>query len=160
VLARVRVTAVNPPAPVFPMTDASDGNFTIRGLSMFYPTNGSVYTLGGSVPDGLQWYSAARKIRMRPILCQRRHTNFNDLIYDGFNPYFNNLDVGSSWNHYLWAISRSLLPSRTARVKVVAGNYAAVSPLFTLRGIRIIRPAAGRCLTSGVMRRSSGSALA
>ena len=144
-LAKIRLVANDTLGYPIPMTDVSDGYFTIRGLSVFMPTTNAVYTMGTTVTDGLQWYSAATEDPSADLYYSSDGSNYNSLIVGG-TP---NIDAGSSWNHINWAVSRSLIPSKTARVKVIAGTYQAVSPVFTLRGIRVTQPAAGQIFDLG-----------
>ena len=144
-LAKVRIVANDTLGYPIPMTDISDGYFIIRGLSVFQPTTNAVYTMGTTVTDGLQWYSAATEDPTADLYYSTDGSNFTSVIVAGTA----NIDAGSSWNHINWGVSRSLVPSKTARVKVVAGSYQAVSPVFTVRGIRITQPAAGQVFDLG-----------
>ena len=144
-LAKVRLVANDTLGNAIPMTDVSDAYFNIRGLSMFMPSNNLVYTMGTIVTNGLQWYSAATEDTKADLYYAQNGSNFTSLIVGNTD----NLDAGSSWNHINWAVSRSLDPSLTARVKVLAGSYQAVSPVFTLRGIRVTQPAAGQVFDIG-----------
>ncbi|MEI6515710.1 MAG: hypothetical protein WCO77_07020, partial [bacterium] len=142
-LAKVRVVANNTLGSPMPMTDISDGNFVIRGISVVKPQAGTIFTMGTTVTNGLLWFSAATEDLSADLYYTRDGTSSN-LIVGG---QLHN-DAGQS-NLYDWAVSRSLVPATNARVRVVSGNYQAVSPPFVLRGIRIIQPAAGQVFNVG-----------
>ena len=147
-LGRVRITATSPPTNALPvpMADISDKSFTIRGLLVTFPSTNSVYTMGTTVTNGIQWYSAATGTGINPanLYYSRGGTNFTDFIMSAYNN-----DAGTSFNQMDWTVSRSLTPSTTAQVEVVAGAFTAVSRPFSLRGIRITQPAAGQVYDLG-----------
>ena len=124
------------------MVDYSDEYFTIRGLSMTSPTNRAVYTLGRTVTEGLQWYSAATEDNTAELFYSPDGTTFteaNRILFSGL-PQIGNVDGGAGWNRQNWVISSQFVPSTKAKVKVVAGPYESLSPEFTMRGVRITRP--------------------
>jgi len=130
--AKVRITVVGTN-----MVDTSPNFFTIRGLSMVSPTNNAQVTLGTTAANVLQWYSATVG-------------NFVNMYYaaDGTNfdeQIMVNRFIGDGLNSNNWTISDRLIPTTTARVKVMTPDkqYFSISPTFTVRGIRVIQPAAG-----------------
>lgn len=121
------------------MFDVSDNAFRIRGLLMTYPQTNAIYTMGVNVVTGLQWYTAGANDNSAEIYYASDGSNFNDLVLSPLNMF----DDTTSFNQQDWSIPRNVLPSETAKLKVVAGSYSAISPLFTLRGIRVLTPSAG-----------------
>ncbi|MEI6169176.1 MAG: LamG-like jellyroll fold domain-containing protein, partial [bacterium] len=144
-LAKIRLVANDTLGYPIPMIDLSDNYFVIRGLSMFLPTTNNVYTMGTTVAGGLQWYSAATEDPTADLYYSKDGSNFTSLIIGGTA----NIDAGTSLNNIPWTVSRTLEPSKTAKVKVIAGSYQSISPVFTLRGIRVTRPAAGQTFDLG-----------
>lgn len=130
------------------MFDVSDSKFTIRGLSVVSPSSNSLVTMSRTATNMLQWFSAATEDTTAEWFYSSDGTNYSSVQF-GTGGSTLNQDAGAGSNQTDWAVSRQFVPSPNARVKVVAGAYNAVSPRFTLRGIRVLRPAATQMLTIG-----------
>jgi len=141
--ARIRVMAVNPPdAELLPMSDFSDDKFQVRGMAIEEPAGGAVYTLGTRVSQGLKWYSAGADDSSAEV-----YYSADGVTYDPqpLTIVLNSDDgPGPGLNRQPLFVPATLTPSESARLKVVAGSYEAVSEPFTTRGIRITTPAAGQ----------------
>ncbi|MDD5270125.1 MAG: hypothetical protein PHE80_02935 [Candidatus Omnitrophica bacterium] len=153
VQARVKVVALapasdaNPPVPLStPMEDGSDANFTIRGLRVTAPALNASWLLGSS--HDIQWTSAGTNATAA-TLYYSVIGDFTDQVAITATPTTNN-EVYPGNNSYTWDISTSVTPSSTAKVKVVAGAYNALSPAFTLKGIKVTAPASGATVTQNV----------
>ncbi|MEI6969955.1 MAG: LamG-like jellyroll fold domain-containing protein [bacterium] len=149
-VGKLRIRAISPPSGI-PMEDYSDATFTIRGLSVTQPTNSAAYTLGTSRTNGLEWYSARAGANLATVYYSTNGVTYSDLITFSGIGFTGNQDADPSINQKTWDISRRLMPSLTARIKVVVGTTEAVSSQFTLRGIRMIRPALGSVYNIGAV---------
>ncbi len=143
--ARARVTATQPSdgTELLPVRDVSDAVFKIKGMAITHPSNGVVYTMGTTNFQGLQWFSASAGGTSARVF---HSTNgLNNFAVDPFLTGLLNQDdgPGAGNNAVPFVVPRSLTPTDTARLKIAAGIYSAVSAPFTVRGIRLTRPAAG-----------------
>ncbi len=146
--AWIKITALDPPdAEILPMFDVSDKRFAIHGMSMVYPTNRAVYTMGTIVTDGLQWYSAGADDSSADVYYAPDGVRFDPAP---LSTVLNSDDgPGAGLNKQNFTVPRSLVPSTRARMKVAAGPYQSISPEFTLRGVRFTRPARGEMFDIG-----------
>jgi hypothetical protein len=150
--ARIRIVAPNPPAEATefqPMDDTSDTNFVIRGLSVVEPSLGDVLTMGRVAINGLQWYSAGAGSGVASVYYSSN--NGQTFALDPFMAQILNEDDdrGTGRNIQNVTLPRTLTPSETARIKLVAGNYLAFSAPFVARGIRVTAPASGANIVLG-----------
>ncbi|MFA5164247.1 MAG: LamG-like jellyroll fold domain-containing protein [Candidatus Omnitrophota bacterium] len=153
VQARVKVVALtpasdaNPPVPLtLPMEDSSDANFTIRGLRVTAPALNASWLLGSS--HDIQWTSAGTTAETA-TLYYSVIGDFSDQVAITATPVTNN-EIYPGNNSYTWNIGASVTPSATAKIKVTAGAYNALSPAFTLKGIKVTAPASGATVTQNV----------
>jgi hypothetical protein len=144
---KVRATVLGATAQdlVTPLTniiDLSDDYFTVEGMLMEAPAAGSTNTLGTQTE--IRWVSAGGDPTVS-IFYSSQGTNTFQLIDQGV---FNNQTYPGR-NPYAWTVPTTLLPSESARIKVVSGKYQAMTPPFILRGIRITTPVSGDVLNIG-----------
>lgn len=147
--ARIRLQALDPYVKTIrPMYDVSDRNFVIEGVLITTPNSNSVYTLGTTIQEGLQWYCAdGGGAPPEATVYYIPNENTTNLLKK-----VTNRDDGVERNDQnmqpLEALRR-LLPSNSARIKLVVGSFSAVSEPFVMRGIRILRPAANQNVDVG-----------
>jgi hypothetical protein len=150
--ARIRVRAFSPPAEteLLPMQDVSDSSFKIKGMSVVAPGSNAVYTMGTTVSQGLQWYSASAGSTSARFYYS---TNASSFPTNTFYANQLNEDDGpaAGLNVRDFVVPRNQTPSTVSRIKIASGVYGAVSMPFTLRGIRINQPAAGQMVNIGAV---------
>lgn len=129
---------------------ATTAPFILRGIRITTPTNGVVWNVGSSHP--VAWQYAGMSISSRGSI---------SLSLDGgstFQVLENDYDL-ISIPFYDWAIGAGLDPTTNARVqlKVLSSanpadvGFIANSDRFTLKGVKILTPAAGGTVKLGVM---------
>ena len=144
--ALARIVATNAPDWAVDMQDVSDGYFTVGGVIVSAPTNGSLFTIGDN--ESISWTSAGAETSSGDESAQIYYTttggsDSNAIIVVGNN------EVYPGGNNFSWTIPDDVIPSETAQIIVEAGPFRGISDEFVLRGIRITTPAEDQVVDIG-----------
>jgi len=137
---KVRATVIGPTkpdgSPLTNIVDVSDDYFTSAGLVLDEPVAGSTNTLGETY--AIKWVTAGAG-ESATITYSSDETAGDEIII----PSVFNDDNYPGNNTYDWTIPPTVVPTENATVKIVSGNFTAVSDPFILRGMRITQPVLG-----------------
>jgi hypothetical protein len=114
--------------------DAVSAPFTIRGIKVLAPSSNDVWNIGTT--NMIQFVAAGGG-----NLCNIYYSP-NGTTYDMANPVALNVAMADGTNTVPWIIESSRQPSATSRIRVqsVTQPDIGTSDLFTLGGIKVIRP--------------------
>jgi hypothetical protein len=137
--ALARITSLDPPAWAtgVGMTDDSDGFFTIGGVVVTGPTNGQLFTV--QTTNQISWTSAGSADSGGGEYARIYYTTTGGAT-SNFIAEVGNNEIYPGINVFQWNIPDTVSPSLNARIIVVAGPFSGMSPVFTLRGMRMLNP--------------------
>jgi len=105
--------------------------FTLKGVMITSPTNGTKWVLGGSVD--IQWKSAAAGGSVGIYYSSDNGTNYELITAAYPSP--------DGYNNYTWNVGTTRIPSPNARIKIVSvGGSSSISPPFTMNGLKVTEP--------------------
>jgi hypothetical protein len=131
---RIRVHAYDNTNPLFNGQDDSDRPFTLAGITITAPAQGSFYNNGTDIP--VTWVSQLAGAQVGI-----------DFSRDGGGTWTNVLPIVANvngTNTYTWPVNE--LPSDTARLRIRSlsnGRIYGISGLFQLADVRVTSPASG-----------------
>ena len=145
---KVRATVIGATKPdgssLTNIVDVSDDYFTSAGLVLDEPIAGSTNTLGETY--SIKWVTAGAG-ESATITYSSDETAGDELII----PSVFNDDNYPGNNSYDWTIPATVIPTENATVKVVSGDFTAVSDPFILRGMRLTQPVLGDVWNVGTL---------
>ena len=133
---RAKVTLISPPADTN-ILDVSDVDCVVAGVLVVGPTNGALYNIDST--EDIDWISAGAGDKAEIFYSDLGTNNFVSITPGQIG----NRETYPGDNNYPWPISRTLVPSEDARIKVVVGDFEHTSPQFTVRGLRCTHPSDG-----------------
>jgi hypothetical protein len=139
--AMVRMVVASSPKPEDVGIEARSRPFVLQGMKITSPTNGAQWRIGASFP--IDWLAANAGSPVDVLYAADGAT------YDLARPIRGNYINRDGTNSFPWLIEAFRQPSTNARVKVKSASAEAISPPFTVNGIRVTTPSASDIWAAG-----------